>query len=97
MKTPLPTDLEEALPLEPVKDPRAAELSATGTWGETQVIESIKEATFRGKDPRRVLNGQATQAIGGVFHPVVADQGQLIIPKPRLRERLRRLLKLLKS
>ena len=97
MTTPAPSGLEEAVLVEAVKDPQAAELSANGTWGETQVIESIKEATLRRKDPKRVLSGRATQPIDGVFHPVVGDQGRLITPKRSLRERLRRLLKLLKS
>ena len=61
------------------------------------MIASIKDATLRNKDPRRVLSGQATQPIGGIFHPVAGEHGQLVTPKRSLLSRLRRFLKFLKS
>ena len=76
---------------EAISSPEAAELSESGHWAETQVIQSIKEANFRRKDPRRSLKGEATQALGGMFHPVVGDQGTLVTPKRRLRTRLKRI------
>ena len=88
----------EKNPIQP--EPTPAELTASGHWAETQVIASIKEATFRKNDPRLVLNGQETretQQIGGVFHPVKTAQGELIVPKPSKRSRLRRLLGYLSS
>lgn len=87
----------QADPVIVVKDPEAAALSAAGHWAETQVIETIKEANFLHKDPQRVLDGRATQQVGGIFHPVVGTQGELITPKRSLRSRLRSLLKFLSS
>jgi hypothetical protein len=89
---PLPPEEIESAP-----EPSPAELTAAGHWAETQVIESIKEATLRRKDPRRVLSGQATQTIGGIFHPVRGGRGRLITPKRSKRSRLRRLLGYLSS
>ena len=74
-----------------IKDPRAAQLSAAGHWGETQVIEHLKEANWRRRDPRRVLSGEVTQAIGGIFHPVRPAEGALVTPRRSWRHRLRRL------
>jgi hypothetical protein len=83
----------------PIIDPGPAELSAAGHWGETQVIESIKQANFRHKSPSRVFSGQATQPLGGAFHPVGdgSSPGRLIIPKLCKRTRLKRFLKCLIS
>lgn len=85
-------------PLSPEEpEPGPAELSESGHWAETQVIESIKEANFRHKDPRRLLKGQTTQPLGGIFHPVAPSEGKLVTPKPSRRSRLRRWLRFLSS
>ena len=97
MKTELP---EHPQPVEPapapdtqrITDPNAASLSESGNWAETQVIETIKEATIQHKDPRRALSGKATQVIGSIFHPVVGKHGVLVTPKPSWRRRIRRLI-----
>ena len=80
-----------------ITDPTAAQLSQSGHWGETQVIESIKEATFRRRDPRRALMGEMTQPLGGVFHPTSWPQGTQINPRPSFRTRIRRILGYLTS
>ncbi|MFT5109620.1 MAG: hypothetical protein ACI9UA_005269 [Pseudoalteromonas tetraodonis] len=74
-----------------ITDPAAAQRSKAGHWAETQVIESIKDAALRRKDPMRVFNGEATQPIGGMFYPVAGEQGGLLVGKLSLRSRLKRL------
>jgi hypothetical protein len=87
--------------LQPIQitEPAAAQLSEDGHWAETQVIQSIKDANLRHKSPYRVLRGTATMPLGGVHRPVISgsSEGRLITPKPRLRTRLKRLFKLLRS
>ena len=80
-----------------IKDPAAAEMSESGHWAETQVIQSLKDANLRHKDPRRVLRGEATQEIGGIFHPVKGEEGELITPKPSLRARVKRIFSYFKG
>ena len=75
-----------------IEEPRfdAAALSQSGNWGETQVIEQLREASICQKDPGRLLSGQ-TQVIG-FRDPVKGSHGRLVVPKPSLRRRLRRML-----
>lgn len=82
-----------------ITEPSAAQLTQDGHWAETQVIQSIKEANLRHKSPQRVLHGTATMPLGGIHHPVIDDlaEGRLVTPKPRLRTRVKRMFKILRS
>ena len=63
-----------------VTEPVAAQLTEDGHWAETQVIQSIKEATLRHKSPQRVLQGTATVPIGHVHHRALggSEVGRLL-------------------
>ena len=94
----VPGESPQPIPIT-ITEPGAAQLSEDGHWAETQVIQSIKDANLRHKSPQRVLRGTATMPLGGIHHPVIGDltEGRLVTPRPRLRTRVKRMFKILRS
>jgi hypothetical protein len=75
-----------------IHEPYAAELSEAGHWGETQLIQSIKDANWSHKCPDRAFHGKATITLGGGIASSGPMEGRLVTPKLRKRTRLRRWL-----
>jgi len=73
-----------------IPDPGSAELTASGHWAETQVIQSIKDANLRHRSPQSSFEGKNTVVLENSIIPSRPMAGKLILAKPRKRTRLRR-------
>lgn len=98
---PTPPTPSSSIPIIPIvtAEPEPSEPTNQATnWAETQVLQSIKEASFRGKSAYRVLTGQASQPLGNRAVAAGApEMGRLVTPKLRKRTRLRRFLSYLSA